>query len=41
MKQFIPSDGIYVYFRYDNAKTVMVVTKTTTSRRMLQTEPDY
>lgn len=25
MKQFIPQDGIYVYFRYNNEKTVMVV----------------
>ncbi|MDD3195989.1 MAG: cyclomaltodextrinase C-terminal domain-containing protein, partial [Paludibacter sp.] len=25
MKQFIPEDGIYVYFRYDAATTVMVV----------------
>ena len=26
MKQFIPQDGIYVYFRYNNEKTVMVMT---------------
>jgi glycosidase len=25
MKQFIPQDGIYVYFRYNNDKTIMVV----------------
>lgn len=25
MKQFIPEDGIYVYFRYNDEKTVMVV----------------
>lgn len=25
MKQFIPYDGLYVYFRYDDHKTVMVV----------------
>jgi neopullulanase len=25
MKHFIPGDGIYVYFRYNDAKTVMVV----------------
>ena len=25
MKQFIPQDGIYVYFRYNNDKTVMVI----------------
>lgn len=26
--QFIPKDGIYVYFRYDNSKSVMVVMNT-------------
>ena len=26
MMQFVPRDGIYAYFRYDNAKTVLVVT---------------
>ena len=25
MKQFIPQDGIYVYFRYNDSKTVMVM----------------
>ncbi len=25
MKQFIPQDGIYVYFRFNNEKTIMVV----------------
>jgi glycosidase len=25
MMQFIPEDGVYLYFRYDNLKTVMVV----------------
>lgn len=25
MKQFIPSDGVYVYFRYNDEKTVMVI----------------
>jgi glycosidase len=25
MKQFIPSDGVYVYFRYNDKKTVMIV----------------
>ena len=25
MKQFIPYDGLYVYFRYDDHKKVMVV----------------
>jgi hypothetical protein len=26
--QFIPKDGIYIYFRYDNNQTVMVVSNT-------------
>ncbi len=26
--QFIPKDGLYVYFRYDNNQTVMVITNT-------------
>jgi neopullulanase len=26
--QFIPKDGIYIYFRYDNKQTVMVITNT-------------
>ncbi|HEX7845348.1 MAG TPA: alpha-amylase family glycosyl hydrolase [Chitinophagaceae bacterium] len=26
--QFIPKDGLYVYFRYDNAQTVMVIANT-------------
>jgi glycosidase len=25
MKQFIPYDGIYVYFRYNDSKTIMVI----------------
>jgi neopullulanase len=28
MKQFVPDDGVYVYFRYDNKQTVMVVMNT-------------
>ncbi len=24
--QFVPKDGMYVYFRYDNRQTVMVIT---------------
>ena len=38
MKQFIPSDGIYVYFRYDNAKTVMVVTNNNNESKNVATE---
>ena len=26
--QFIPKDGLYIYFRYDNKQTVMVITNT-------------
>ena len=26
--QFIPKDGLYIYFRYDAKQTVMVVTNT-------------
>jgi len=25
MKQFIPENGLYVYFRYNNEKTIMVI----------------
>jgi glycosidase len=28
MTQFVPADGVYVYFRYDDTKTVMVVLNT-------------
>jgi neopullulanase len=28
MKQFVPDDGVYVYFRYDDKQTVMVVMNT-------------
>ncbi|WP_460911110.1 glycoside hydrolase family 13 protein [Spirosoma areae] len=28
LMQFVPQEGTYVYFRYDNAKTVMVATNT-------------
>lgn len=37
MKQFIPYDGIYVYFRYDNNKTVMVVTNNNETEKSLET----
>ena len=26
--QFVPKDGVYTYFRYDNKQTVMVITNT-------------
>ena len=28
--QFVPKDGLYVYFRYDAAQTVMVISNTGT-----------
>lgn len=35
MKQFIPQDGIYVYFRYNNDKTVMVIANNNESNKDL------
>lgn len=35
LMQFIPENGIYVYFRYDNDKTIMVVTNTNTSENSI------
>ncbi len=36
-KQFIPYDGIYVYFRYDDDKTIMVITNNNTNSREVLT----
>jgi hypothetical protein len=33
MMQYIPEDGLYVYFRYDNNHTVMCVMNTDTKAR--------
>ncbi|MFZ4059366.1 MAG: cyclomaltodextrinase C-terminal domain-containing protein [Ferruginibacter sp.] len=33
MMQFIPEDGIYAYFRYDDKQTIMVVMNTTNSEK--------
>ncbi len=33
MMQFVPEDGVYVYFRYDNNQTVMVVMNTAKERK--------
>lgn len=33
LMQFIPENGIYTYFRYDNSKTIMVVTNTNSSEK--------
>lgn len=38
LKQFIPRDGVYVYFRYDNQKTVMVVMNTHGNKTSVQME---
>lgn len=35
MKQFIPQEGIYVYFRYNKTKTVMVVANNNTAATQL------
>ena len=37
LMQFLPQNGIYVYFRYDNDKTVMVATNTTDKETSLNT----
>ncbi|MFZ4476533.1 MAG: cyclomaltodextrinase C-terminal domain-containing protein, partial [Saprospiraceae bacterium] len=37
LMQFVPVDGVYVYFRYDEAKTVMVVLNTANKPMTLQT----
>jgi glycosidase len=36
MMQFIPRDGVYTYFRYDNSQTVMVIANT--SNKSVQPE---
>jgi glycosidase len=33
MMQYVPEDGIYVYFRYDNAQTIMVVMNTAKDKK--------
>lgn len=37
LTQFVPVDGVYVYFRHDDAKTVMVVLNTANSERTIET----
>ena len=37
LTQFVPVDGVYVYFRHDEAKTVMVVLNTANSERTIET----
>lgn len=37
LMQYVPKDGIYVYFRYNNNKTIMVASNTTNKETMLNT----
>lgn len=37
LMQFVPTDGLYTYFRYDDAKTVMVTLNTANSDKTLET----
>ncbi|GEO11483.1 glycoside hydrolase family 13 protein [Segetibacter aerophilus] len=36
--QYVPNEGIYVYFRYDNNKTIMVATNTNDKETKLETK---
>jgi glycosidase len=38
LKQFIPEDGIYVFFRYDEGKAVMVIINKNKEHRKLDLE---
>lgn len=35
--QFVPQDGVYVYFRYTNKQTIMVVSNTSKSEKIIDT----
>jgi neopullulanase len=35
--QFVPEDGVYAYFRYDDAKTVLVLLNTANAERTVDT----
>jgi len=37
LKHFVPVDGVYVYFRYDNSKKVMVVLNKNTQEKTIDT----
>lgn len=37
MMQFVPEDGVYVYFRYNDEKTVMIVMNTNESEKSIKT----
>lgn len=38
LMQFVPEDGIYVYFRYDDQKTVMVIMNTNEGEKSIKTQ---
>ncbi len=38
LKHFIPDDGIYVYFRYDETKTIMVILNTSSTSKTIGTK---
>jgi glycosidase len=37
LMQYVPENGVYVYFRYDDSKTVMIATNTMDKERILDT----
>ncbi len=37
LMQFVPEDGVYTYFRYDEAKTIMVLLNTANAERTVDT----
>ncbi len=38
LMQYVPEDGVYVYFRYDNKQTVMVIVNSNEDQRELSTD---
>jgi len=41
LMQYVPQDGIYVYFRYDNKKTVMIAYNSNTDEQTIRTDRYY
>ncbi|MEJ5996045.1 glycoside hydrolase family 13 protein [Pedobacter sp. Du54] len=37
MMQFVPEDGIYVYFRYNSTKTIMIIMNSNTTEKVIST----
>ena len=35
MMQYVPKDGVYVYFRYDDGQTVMVAMNTSKEQKII------